>query len=42
MDKFIEWIKAWWSRHIVSEFPHEDECWGCNKSDCAGCPVINS
>jgi hypothetical protein len=35
----IRWLKTFWRRHIVDDFPWPDECFDCNRLDCEGCHV---
>lgn len=38
--RMIEAMKRFTRRHIVDTFPHDEECWACNKGNCEGCPVV--
>ena len=32
--------KLWFRQNIDDDFPHPDECWICDRTDCVGCPVL--
>ena len=36
------WFKAFWKKHIVDNFPYEDECFDCNLLTCGGCKLRES
>jgi hypothetical protein len=33
-----EWLKAFWEKHVVDDFPYSDACWDCNETSCQSCP----
>ena len=35
----IAWMRKWWKRNIVDDFPHPDECFDCDLGSCEGCEI---
>lgn len=37
----IKWLKAFWRKHVVADFPYPEECWWChNNTSCVACKVV--
>lgn len=36
----IKWLKAFWQKHVVADFPYPEECWWCHNTSCVACKVV--
>jgi hypothetical protein len=36
----ISWLKRFWKKHIIDDFPYPDDCFDCDEADCSLCKIM--
>ena len=38
----MNWLRQWWKKHAVDDFPGPWYCFDCNEGSCGGCENVGT